>query len=159
MYPSERVRHVAMRAVAGSEPRATASGSHWRRDTPVVECARFLPRSGFVQRTGRECSSLSLAVLIPRQRNVPFRSRPACRHECSGRISTASDSERVALDTGYAGGRVRSRPTAQRFRSGHGSRVQLAIARGTDPPSTECTVQIASGMSPCVPWQDQYRER
>ena len=63
MYPSERVRHVAMRAVAGSEPRATASGSHWRRDTPVVECARFLPRSGFVQRTGRECSSLPLAVL------------------------------------------------------------------------------------------------
>ena len=38
-------------------------------------------------------------------------------------------------------------------------RRPLATARGTDPPSAECTIQIASGMSPCMPWQDQYRER
>ena len=31
--------------------------------------------------------------------------------------------------------------------------------RGVDPLSAESTPQIASGMSPYMSWQDQYRER
>ncbi len=59
-----RVRHVAVHLVTGSVPRAIASGSHWRRDTPVVECARYLRRGAFVQRTSvRWPGSLPLAVL------------------------------------------------------------------------------------------------
>jgi len=45
---------------------------------------------------GRGTRSLSRAVLILSHRTLPFRSRQACRHACRGRISTASDSERVA---------------------------------------------------------------
>ncbi len=47
---SGRVRQVAMYVVAGSVPRAVASGSPWRRTTRLLKRARCLPRSGFVQR-------------------------------------------------------------------------------------------------------------
>ncbi len=38
-----------MHVVAGSVPRAIASGSPWRRTTRAVKCARYVPRRGLVQ--------------------------------------------------------------------------------------------------------------
>ncbi len=118
VFPS--VSHVRP-AVHCRPPRGV---SIWRVGNPLAIARGTDPPSA-------ECTlqiALLLAVLISRQRNVPFRSRPACRHACRGRISTASDSERVAVETGYARGRVRSLPTAQRFRSANAPRTVSVIA-------------------------------